>query len=111
MVSSLLPLWLSTQLEQHRIVEDPVQHTQQGVVFIELVPPCSGHGVAGEDHVEASFLVVPAVHKVEEQPGVLGIEDTVPDFIDDQTGRLDQVADHLSFIAEPPGRREHVVEL
>jgi len=103
---------LPTQLEQHRIVEDPVQRTQQGVVFIELVPPCSsGHGVAGEDHVEASFLVVPAVHKVEEQPGVLGIEDTVPDFIDDQTGRLDQVADHLSFIAEPPGRREHVVEL
>lgn len=102
---------LPAELEKQCIVEDPVQRTQQGVVFIELVPPCSGHGVAGEDHVEASFLVVPAVHKVEEQPGVLGIEDTVPDFIDDQTGRLDQVADHLSFIAEPPGRREHVVEL
>lgn len=102
---------LSTQLEQHRIIEDPVQRTQQGVIFIELVPPCSGHGVAGEDHVETSFLVVPAVHKVEEQPGVLGVEHAVSDFIDDQTGRLDQVADHLSFIAEPPGRREHVVEL
>lgn len=90
---------LSTQLEQHRIVEDPVQRTQQGVVFIELVPPCSGHGVAGEDHVEASFLVVPAVHKVEEQPCVLGIEDTAPDFIDDQTGRLYEVAAYEAFCA------------
>lgn len=59
---------LPSELEKQCIIEDPVQCTQQGVVFIELVPPCSGHGVAGEDHVEAAFLVVPAVDKIEEQP-------------------------------------------
>ena len=37
--------------------------------------------VAGEDDVEVAFFVVPPVNQVEEQPSILLVELTVPNFI------------------------------
>ena len=63
------------------IVKDPVQGAQQGVILIEVGSPVGRMLVTGKYNIEVAFFVVSPVNQVEEQPGILLVELTVPHFI------------------------------
>ena len=64
-------------VEYRGIVKDPVQGTQQGVIFVEVGSPMRRMFVAGKYIIEVTFLVVSPVNQIKEQPGILLVELTV----------------------------------
>lgn len=75
------------QLKHSGIVEDAVQRTQQGSVFLKILMPESWVLFAGEDHIETAFFVVALVNQVEEQSGILLVKGTVANLVNNQTRR------------------------
>ena len=67
--------------------------------------------VAGKYNIEVAFLVVSPVNQIEEQPGILFIELTVPHLVNNQTGRTYQTIEHRGFLASPSGSGELVPQL
>ena len=77
----LAPEAFALYVEYRGIVKNPVQGTQQSIILVKVGPPMGRVFVAGEDDVEVAFFVVPSVNQVEEQPSILLVELTVPNFI------------------------------
>ena len=73
-------------VEHGSIIKDPVKSKEQRVLFIEILSPQGRASVAGEDDVVRSLLVVPSVDEIEERPGLLLVELTVPDLVDNEAG-------------------------
>ena len=80
---------LAPQLEYRSFIKDAVQRTQKRRVFIKVLTPESWILVAGEDHVEIAFLIVPAVNQIKEQPRILFIKFAMANLINNQAGRAD----------------------
>lgn len=80
---------LTTQLKYRSLIKDAVQRTQKRRVFIKVLTPESRILVAGEDHVEIAFLIVPAVNQIKEQPRILLVEFAMANLINNQAGRAD----------------------
>ena len=67
--------------------------------------------VAGEDDIEVAFLVVSPVNQIEEQPGILFIELTVPHLVNNQARRTHKAIQHGCFLSCTPGSGELVPQL
>ena len=98
-------------VEYRGVIKYSVQRTQQGIVLIEVTSPVRGMLVAGKYNIEVAFLVVSPVNQIEEQPGILFIELTVPHLVNNQTGRTHQTIEHRGFLASSSGSGELVPQL
>ena len=95
----LSPESFTLNVKYSRIVKDPVQGAQKRIVLVEVASPMRWMLVAGKDNVEVAFLVVPSVNEVKEQPGILLVELTVTNLINNQTGRPHQSIEYGGFLA------------
>ena len=107
----LSPEALAADVEDGSCIKDPVECAQQGVLLVEVLPPQGRVAVAGEDDVVSPFLVVAPVNQVEEQPGILLIELTVPNFVNNQAGRAYQTIENGCFLACPSSGGELISQL
>ena len=80
----LSPEAFALNVEYRCIVKDPVQGTQQGVILIEVGSPVGRVLVTGEYNVEVAFFVVSPVNQIKEQTGILLVELTVANFVNNQ---------------------------
>ena len=80
---------LALNCKDNRIIKDAVKSTQERIVLAEIFLPLCRVAVAGEDHVEIAFLIVPAVNQIKEQPRILLVEFAMANLINNQAGRAD----------------------
>ena len=78
---------------------------------MEVLSPQGRIPVAGEDDVVGPFLVVAPVNQVEEEPGVLLVELTVANLINDEAGGPHETGEHGGRLLCPAGGGELVTEL
>lgn len=102
---------LATDVEDQRVVKNPVKQAQQGIGLLEVLLPLGRCLVAREHEIECAFLVVPAVDHIEEQARVFLVEFAVPNFINDQAGRTDERGQCACLLPKPSGIRELVAKL
>ena len=107
----LSPEALAVDVKDGGSVKDPVECAQQGVLLVEVLPPQGRIPVAGEDDVVSPFLVVAPVNQVKEEPGVLLVELTVANLINDETGGPHETGEHGGRFLCPAGCGELVPEL
>ena len=67
--------------------------------------------VAGEYNIEVTFLVVPSVNEVKEQPGILLVELAAAHFVNNEAGRPHQTIEDGCFLAGPSGSGKLVAQL
>ena len=84
------PEAFALNVEYRGVIKDPVQRTQQRIVFVEVATPLRRALVAGEYNVEVAFLVVSPVNQVKEQPCILLVKLTVAHFVYNQAGGAHQ---------------------
>ena len=97
--------------ENSGIIKDAVQRAQKRIVLVEILPPKRRAFVACKDKVVCPFLVVAAVHHVEEQARALFVELAMPDLVDDQAGGTDEGSQSACLLAQPSGICELVPKL
>lgn len=102
---------LSLNVEYRGIVKNPVQRAQQSIVLIEVAAPLRRILVAGKHEVEVTFLVVPTVNQVKEQPGILFVELTVPYLINNRAGWPYQSVENGSLFTGSSGCSKFVPQL
>ena len=90
-----------TDTEDSGVIKDTVQRTQKRIVLVEILPPKRRTLVARKDKVVCPFLVVAAVHHVEEQARALLVELAMPDLVDDQAGGANEGGQCACLLAQP----------
>ena len=78
---------------------------------MEVLPPEGRIPVAGEDDVIGTFFVVAPVNQVKEQAGVLLVELTVSNLINNKARGPHEAGEHRSSLLRPAGGCELVPEL
>ena len=88
--NGLQPLFseaFALNVEYCGIVKDPVQSAQQRVILVEVGSPVGRMLVTGEYDVEVAFFIVSPVNQIKEQPGILLVELTVSNLVNNETRR------------------------
>ena len=80
---------LAAQLKYGSLIKDAVKRAQKRRILIEIFAPESRVLVAGEDHIEMTFLVVTPVNQIKEQLRIFLVEFAMANLINNQAGRAD----------------------